>query len=58
MINYMNKFDLEFLNGYIKSTIRMSRKIRKATDLTEAKRIATDMEEKAIQKLEESMEGL
>jgi hypothetical protein len=33
----------------------MSRKIQKATDLTEAKRIATDMEEKAIQKLEESM---
>lgn len=54
----MNKFDLEFLNGYIKSTLRMSRKILKAKTLEEAKRTATEMEERALQKLDESMKGL
>ena len=26
----MNKFDLEFLNGYIKSSLRLARKIKNA----------------------------
>ena len=54
----MNNFDLEFLDGYIKSTIRMSKKTLKTSDLNEAKRMANDMEERAIQKLGESMAEL
>ena len=54
----MNNFDLEFLDGYIKSTIRMSKKTLKTIDLNEAKRMANDMEERAIQKLGESMAEL
>jgi hypothetical protein len=54
----MNRLDLEFLNGYIKSTLRMSRKILKAKSLQEAKRVAREMEERALQKLDESMKGL
>jgi hypothetical protein len=54
----MNKFDLEFLNGYIKSTLRMSRKIQAARTLKEAKRTAREMEERALQKLDETMKGL
>ena len=50
--------DLEFLNGYIKSTLRMSRKILEARTLEEAKRTAREMEERALQKLDESMKGL
>ena len=50
--------DLEFLNGYIKSTLRMSRKILEAKTLEEAKRIAKGMEERALQKLDESMKDL
>jgi hypothetical protein len=54
----MNRLDLEFLNGYIKSTLRMSRKILEAKSLQEAKRIAREMEERALRKLDESMKGL
>ncbi len=54
----MNNFDLEFLDGYIKYTIRMSKKTLKTSDLNEAKRMANDMEERAIQKLGESMAEL
>lgn len=46
------------MNGYIKSTLRMSRRILKAKDLREAKRIAREMEERALGKLDESMKGL
>ena len=58
MLDLMNRLDLEFLNGYIKSTLRMSRRILKAKDLREAKRIAREMEERALRKLDESMKGL
>ena len=51
----MNNFDLEFLDGYIKSTIRMSKKTLKTSDLNKAKRMADDMEQRAIQKPGESM---
>lgn len=44
----MNKFDLEFLNGYVKSTLRLARRIKKAKTLEEAQKIATEMEEKAL----------
>ena len=54
----MNNFDLEFLDGYIKSTIRMSKKTFKTSDLNEAKRRAYDMEQRAIQKPGESMAEL
>ena len=54
----MNKFDLEFLNGYIKSTLRMSRKIQATRTLKEAKRTAREMEERALRKLDETMKGL
>ena len=33
----MNKFDLAFLNGYIKSSLRLARKIKNAKSLEEAK---------------------
>ena len=58
MLDLMNRLDLEFLNGYIKSTLRMSRKILEAKSLQEAKRIAREMEERALRKLDESMKGL
>ncbi len=54
----MNKFDIEFLNGYIKSTLRMSRRILEARSLEEAKEIAKTMEEKALLKLDESLGDL
>lgn len=54
----MNKFDLEFMNGYIKSTLRFARKIKKAQSLEEANRIATEIEERALEKLEETMADL
>lgn len=54
----MDNFNLEFLVGYIKSTIRMSKKTLKTSDLNEAKRMADEMEERALQKLGESMAEL
>lgn len=54
----MNKFDLEFINGYIKSTLRLTRKIQESKTLEEAKEIAKRMEKKAFEKLEESMGSL
>ena len=49
----MNKFDLEFLNGYIKSSLRLARKIKNAKSLEEAKNFAFQIEEMAMQKLED-----
>lgn len=54
----MNRFDIEFYNGHIKSTLMLARKVKKATSLEEAKQIAEEMEERAIRKLEEIMEDL
>ena len=54
----MNKFDLEFYNGYIKSTLRLARKVKNAKTLEEAKRIAEEMEDRALRKLEETMGDL
>ena len=54
----MNKFDLEFYNGYIKSTLRLARKVKNAKSLVEAKRIAQEMEDRALRKLEETMGDL
>ena len=54
----MNKFDLEFLNGYIKTSLRTARKIKNASTLEEAHQIAARMEEKALEKLEETMRDL
>lgn len=54
----MDRLDVEFLNGYIKSTLRMARKIKAAKSLEEAKKTAEQMEERALTKLEESMKGL
>ena len=54
----MNKFDLEFMNGYIKTSLRLARKINTARTLDEAKRIALEIEEKAMKKLEETMGDL
>ncbi len=54
----MNKFDIEFLNGYIKSSLRLARKIKAVKTLDEAKKIALEIEEKAMKKLEETMEDL
>ena len=54
----MNKFDLEFMNGYIKTGLRLARKINMAKTLDEAKRIALEIEEKAMKKLEETMGDL
>ena len=50
----MNKFDLEFMNGYIKTSLRLARKINMAKTLDEAKKI----EGKAMRKLEEIMGDL
>jgi hypothetical protein len=54
----MNKFDLEFMNGYIKTSLSLARKIKNAKSLDEAKQIAEKMEERALLKLEETMNGL
>ena len=40
----MNKFDLEFMNGYIKTSLRLARKIKNAKSLEEARRIAMEIE--------------
>ena len=54
----MSKFDLEFKNGYIKTSLRLARKINMAKTLDEAKKIALEIEEKAMRKLEETMGDL
>lgn len=54
----MDRMDIEFLNGYLKSTLRMAKKISESKSLKEAKRIAKAMEKKAYAKLEETMQGL
>lgn len=54
----MNKFDLEFYNGYIKSTLRLARKVKNAKSLEAARRIAEEMEDKALKKFEEAMGDL
>ena len=54
----MNKFDLEFMNGYIKTSLRLARKIKNAKSLDEARRIAIEIEERAMKKLEETMGDL
>ena len=54
----LNRFDMEFYNGYIKSTLRMARKVKNAKSLEEAKRIAQEMEDRALRKLEETMGDL
>ncbi len=54
----MNKFDLEFYNGYIKSTLRLARKVKNAKSLEAARRIAEEMENKALKKFEETMGDL
>lgn len=51
----MNKFEIEFYNGYVKSTLRLARKIKNACSLDEDKRIAEEIEERALRKLEETM---
>ena len=50
----MNKFDLEFMNGYIKTSLRLARKIKRAKSLDEAVSISSEIEDKAMQKLEEA----
>ena len=50
----MNKFDLKFMNGYIKTGLGLARKIKRAKSLDEAVRIASEIEDKAMQKLEEA----
>jgi hypothetical protein len=37
----MNKFDLEFMNGYIKTSLRLARKINIAITLEEEKKDCT-----------------
>ncbi len=54
----INRLDMEFYNGYIKSTLRLARRVKSAKTLEEAKRIAEEMEEKALKKLEETMGDL
>ena len=54
----INRLDMEFYNGYIKSTLRLARRVKSAKTLKEAKRIAEEMEERALKKLEETMGDL
>ena len=54
----MNNFDLEFMNGYIKTSLRLARKIKRAKSLDEAIKIASEIEDKAMQKLDETMGDL
>ncbi len=50
-----NKLDLEFMNGYIKTSLSLARKIKNAKSLNEARRIAIEIEERAIKKLEQTV---
>lgn len=54
----MNEHELSFLNGYIKTGLSIARKIKMAKTLDEAKEIASEIEEKAMEKLEETMKYL
>jgi len=54
----MKENEISFLNGYIKTSLRLARKIRMAKTLDEVKEIATEIEEKAMKKLEETMGNL
>lgn len=54
----INRLDMEFYNGYIKSTLRLARRVKSAKTLKEAKRIAEEMEDRALKKLEETMGDL
>ncbi len=54
----MNRFDVEFFNGYIKSTLRLARRVKSAKSIEEAKRIAEELEDRAMRKLEETMGDL
>jgi hypothetical protein len=54
----MNKFDLGCIYGYIKTGLMHTRKIKKAKSLDEAVRIASEIENKAMQKLEGSTRDL
>ena len=51
----MNKFDLEFVNGYVKTSLRLARKIKNAKSLEEARRIAIESDKRAMKKLEQSV---
>ena len=44
------------MNGYIKTSLRLARKIKNVKSLDEARRIAMEIEERAIKKLKETME--
>ena len=57
-VDFVNKFDLEFYNGYIKTTLRLARKVKRCTSIEVARRIAQEMEDKALKKLEETMGDL
>ncbi len=54
----INRFDMEFYNGSIKSTLRLARRIKNTKSLKEAKIIGQEMEENALRKLEETMDDL
>ncbi len=54
----MKENEINFLNGYIKTSLRLARKIRMAKTLDEVKEIASEIEEKAMKKLEETMGNL
>ena len=46
----LNKFEIGFYGGYIKSALRLARMIKHAASLEEAKEIAEEMEERALKK--------
>ncbi len=54
----MKENEISFLNGYIKTSLMLARKIRIAKTLDEVKEIAAEIEEKAMKKLEETIQGL
>ncbi len=54
----MNENEISFLNGYIKANLNFVRKIKTAKTLDEVKEIASEIEEKAMKKLEETMVDL
>ena len=54
----MRENEISFLNGYIKANLSFARKIKMAKTLDEVKEIASEIEEKAMKKLEETMGNL
>jgi hypothetical protein len=54
----MKENEISFLDGYIKTSLRLAGKMRKAKTLDEVKEIAAEIEEKAMKKLEETMGDL